>query len=324
MDAGRQGVIVDLADNVLNGTKSHLFSDARLRSASISPEQMVGIEDLIRSHFKRAADGKWSLVNPEALAADPRSMDLWRLGDAVADETILRPHKVSYQMVEQKSAYWAAALQFKMFVIRSINARVMRGWWESTQGGKQQALDQALKGIVSIGLATGFYAAQAHMKSFGMSERDRGDYLKKALDPNMLAYAALSRSSHVGAPLGAAGFLAAPLGMDIAAAVRPSILPGQDHKERADQPIKFGALRSSDIQDFGSRVAEQVPAAQVVANGFQGANSALGLIADKRGTDAQGYRTGLWNALRHFVPNDPGSQNLMLRLAEAHGVDSSR
>jgi hypothetical protein len=324
MDAGRQGVIVDLADNVLNGTKSHLFSDARLRSASISPEQMVGIEDLIRSHFKRAADGKWSLVNPEALAADPRSMDLWRLGDAVADETILRPHKVSYQMVEQKSAYWAAALQFKMFVIRSINARVMRGWWESTQGGKQQALDQALKGIVSIGLATGFYAAQAHMKSFGMSERDRGDYLKKALDPNMLAYAALSRSSHVGAPLGAAGFLAAPLGMDMAAAVRTSILPRQDHKERADQPIKFGALRSSDIQDFGSRVAEQVPAAQVVANGFQGANSALGLIADKRGTDAQGYRTGLWNALRHFVPNDPGSQNLMLRLAEAHGVDSSR
>ena len=324
MDAGRQGVIVDLAGNVLNGTKSQLFSDARLRSASISPEQMAGIEDLIKSHFKRAADGKWSLENPEALAADPRSMDLWRLGDAVADETILRPHKVSYQMVEQKSAYWAAALQFKMFVIRSINARVMRGWWESTQGGKQQALDQALKGLVSIGLATGFYAAQAHIKSFGMSERDRGDYLKKALDPNMLAYAALSRSSHVGAPLGAAGFLAAPLGMDMAAAVRTSILPRQDHRERGDQPIKFGALRSDDIQDFGSRVAEQIPAAQVVANGLQGVNSALGLMADNRGSDAQGYRTALWNALRHFVPNDPGSQNLMLRLAEVHGVDTAR
>jgi hypothetical protein len=84
------------------------------------------------------------------------------------------------------------------------------------------------------------------------------------------------------------------------------------------------ALRSRDIQDFGSRLAEQVPAAQVVANGLQGVNSALGLIADNRGSNAQGYRTALWNALRHFVPNDPVSQNLMLRLAETHGVDRTR
>jgi hypothetical protein len=324
MDAGRQGVIVDLADNVLNGTRSSLFSDVRLRSASISPEQMKGIEDLIKSHFKRDSSGKWSLVNPEALAADTRSMDLWRLGDAVADETILRPHKVSSQMHEQQSAYWAAALQFKMFVLRSINSRVMRGWWESTQGGKEQALDQVFKSIVSVGLATGFYAAQAHLKSFGMSERERGDYLEKALNPNMLAYAAMSRSSHVGAPLGAAGFVMAPFGVDMAAAVRTSILPRQDQKERGDQPIKYGALRSSDVQDFGSRLLEQVPAAQVVANGFQGVNSAVGLTADRRGMDAQGYRTALWNALRHFVPNDPASQNIMLRVAEFNGVDRAR
>lgn len=324
MDAGRQGIIVDLADNVLNGTKSHLFSDARLRSASISPEQMVGIEDLIKAHFKRTKAGKWSLVDPEALAKDPRSMDLWRLGDAVADETILRPHKVSSQMSEQKSAYWAAALQFKMFVLRSLNSRVMRGWWEATQGGKQQALDQVLKGIVSVGLATGFYAAQAHLKSFGMSERDRDDYLKKALDPNMLAYAALSRSSHIGAPLGAANFITAPFGNDMASAVRTSILPRAEGLKDTERPIKYGALSSAGAQDFMSRTLEQVPSAQVVANAYQAADSAMGLLKDKRGSDAQGYRTGLWNALRHFIPNDPVSQNLMMRLAEANGVDKAR
>lgn len=34
--------------------------------------------------------------------------------------------------------------------------------------------------------------------------------------------------------------------------------------------------------------------------------------------------TGLWNALRQFVPNDPLSQSLMQRLAEDQGVDRAR
>lgn len=324
MDAGRQGIIVDLADNVLNGTKSHLFSDARLRSASISPDQMKGIEDLIKAHFKRTQKGKWSLQNPEALAADPRAMDLWRLGDAVADETILRPHKVSTQMTEQKSAYWAAALQFKMFVLRSLNARVVRGFWEAKRGGGQQAIDQVMKSIVSVGLATGYYAAQTHAKAQGMPARARQDYLNRALHPDMLAYAAMSRSSHIGAPLGVANFLLAPMGSDMAAQVRSSILPRDVEKGMEDRPIKFSPLQSASTQGFMGRTLEQIPAAQVAASAFQAGHSAVGLAKGTRGTDAQGYRTGLWNALRQFVPNDPVSQNLMMKLSEANGVDRTR
>lgn len=324
MDAARQGIIVDLADNVLNGTKSSLFSDARLRSASITPEQMQGIEDLIKAHFKRTKKGKWSLKNPEALANDPRAMDLWRLGDAVADEAILRPHKVSSQMTEQKSAYWAAALQFKMFVIRSLNARLVRGFWEGARGGKQQAVDQVMKAIVSVGLATGFYAGQAHVKALGMPERARRDYLNRALHPDMLAYAAMSRSSHIGAPLGTANFLLAPLGSDMAAQVRTSILPRDIQKGQEDRPIKWSPLQSSSAQGFMSRSLEQVPAAQTVASLYQLGHSAVGAASDTRGADAQGYRTGLWNALRQLTPNDPVSQNLLLRLAEANGVDRTR
>jgi len=324
MDAARQGIIVDLADNVLNGTKSSLFSDARLRSASITPEQMQGIEDLIKAHFKRTKKGKWSLKNPEALAHDPRAMDLWRLGDAVADEAILRPHKVSTQMTEQKSAYWAAALQFKMFVIRSLNARLVRGFWEGARGGKQQAVDQVMKAIVSVGLATGFYAGQAHVKALGMPERARREYLNRALHPDMLAYAAMSRSSHIGAPLGTANFLLAPLGSDMAAQVRTSILPRDIQKGQEDRPIKWSPLQSSSAQDFMSRSLEQVPAAQTVASLYQLGHSAVGAASGTRGADAQGYRTGLWNALRQLTPNDPVSQNLLLRLAEANGVDRTR
>lgn len=322
MDAGRQGILVDLADNVLNGTKSRLFSPERLRSASITPEQMAGIEDLIKAHFKRTKKGKWSLKNPEALAADPRAMDLWRLGDAVADETILRPHKMSTQASDQLSAYWSAALQFKMFVMRSLNARVVRGWMEATRNG--QALDQTMKVLVSTGLATGFYAAQQQLKALGLPERERKAYLDKALSSESLTYAALTRSSHVGAPLGVAGFIAAPFGYDPAAMARTSILPRGPKEAPEDRPVKFNPGQSDGWQDFTSRAMEQVPAVQVVANGYQVADSAMGLAKGGRGSDLQGYRTGLWNGLKHFVTNDPVTQNLMLRLAEANGVDRSR
>ena len=322
MDAGRQGVIADLADNVLNGTQGKLFTPERLRSASITDAQMDGIKDLIKAHFKRDNKGKWSLQDPEGLASDPRSMDLWRLGDRVADETILRPHKMSLQTSKQVSAYLAAPLQFKMFVLRSLNARVVRGWMEATKN--RQVLDQVMQSIVSIGLATGFYAGQQQLKAYGLPDRERQDYLKRSLNLEHLAYAALSRSSHLGSPVGVAGYIAAPLGYDPAAAVRTSILPRGAKEERPDRPIKWGPLSSPAVQDGVSGLAEQVPSMNVPGSIFQVAHSAAHLAADGRGMDAQGYRTGLWNGLKHFVPNDPLSQNLMLRLAEAHGVDRSR
>lgn len=330
MDAGRQGVMVDLANKVLNGVEAKhlggtadLFSPERLRAASISAEQFKGIEDLIRSHFKMTKKGKWSLKDPSALASDPRAMDLWRLGDAVADETILRPHKMSTQATQQHGALLSAALQFKMFVLRSVNARGVRAWSEATRNG--QVLDQTMKAIVSVGLATGFYAAQAHLKSLALPARERKAYLEKALSNEMLSYAALSRSSHLGAVPSTAGFIAAPLGYDPAAAVRTSILP-RDPKPNPmdDRPIRYGVMQSPKVQDFLSRSLEQFPAAQVVANGFQGVDSGLGLLDDKRGADLQGYRTGLFNSFKHFIPNDPLSQNLLMRLAEANGVDRKR
>jgi hypothetical protein len=330
MDAGRQGVLVDLANQVLNGVKAthlggtaDLFSPERLRSASISEDQMKGVEDLIKTHFKMTKKGKWSLVNAEKLAADPRAMDLWRLGDAVADETILRPHKMSTQVSKQHGAYLSAALQFKMFVLRSLNARGVRGWMEATRNG--QALDQTMKVLVSTGMAVGFYAAQARLKALALPEREREDYLNRALSTETLSYAALSRGSHLGAIPSTAGFIAAPFGYDPAAMVRTSILPrGPKENPAEDRPIRYGVMQSPKVQDFLSRSLEQVPAAGVVANGFQGIDSAIGLVADQRGSDLQGYRTGLWNSLKHFIPNDPVSQHLLMQLAEANGVDRAR
>lgn len=323
MDAGRQGALVDLIDHTLNGKATDLFSPERLRSASISPEQFTGIQDLIKAHFKQdRKSGKWRIENPEGLASDVRSMDLYRLGDRVADESMLRPHKMSFAPSKQYGAGWAMALQFKMFVLRSLNGRMARGWMESTRNG--QALDQTMQVIVSVGLATAFYYASAHTKALGLPERAREKYLEKALSPSMVAYAAISRSSHVGAPLGAFNYLSAPFGLDQAAMVRTSVLPRQDSGP-SEKAVKFSPLQSDVVGGFAGRVAEQIPGAGVAANlavgiGYNGYN----LMTDKRGVDAQAHRTGLWNALKQFVPNDPVSQSLMQRLAEDQGVDRTR
>lgn len=323
MDAGRQGVLVDLIDHTLNGKATSLFSPERLRSASISPEQFKGIQDLIRSSFKQnKKTGKWRIVDAQKLASDVRSMDLYRLGDRVADETMLRPHKMSLAPSKQYGAGLGMALQFKMFVLRSLNGRGMRGVMEATKN--RQALDQVYQTLVSVGLATGFYAASAQIKALGMPERARKKYLDQASSNSMLAYAGISRSSHIGGPLSTAGFITAPFGFDPAAMVRTSILPREKQDGQGGRAIKYSPLQSDLMGGFMGRVAEQVPAAGVLANGVQAGYSGWHLATDIRGSNAQAHRTGLWNALRQFVPNDPVSQNLMMRLAEDQGVDRVR
>lgn len=322
LDAGRQGVLVDLVNHTLNGKETALFSPERLRSASISPEQFKGIQSLIKDHFSQDQSGKWRINDAGKLAADPRSMDLYRLGDRVADETILRPHKMSMAATKQYGPGLAMVMQFKMFVMRSLNGRLVRGWMEATKN--RQALDQTMQSVVSLGLAAGFYYASTQAKAYALPERERRKYLEKALSPSMVTYAAISRSSHVGAPLGVSNYITAPLGFDQAAMVRTSILPRGDQKKQDGKPIRNSPLQSDLVGGFMGRLAEQVPGAGVLASGVQAGYSGMHLLQGNRGEDLQGHRTGLWNALKQFVPNDPVSQSLMRRLAEDQGVDRVR
>ncbi|OEC56569.1 transglycosylase SLT domain-containing protein [Pseudomonas sp. ENNP23] len=321
MDAGRQGLLVDLIDHTLNGLETKLFTPERLRSASITPEQFKGIQDLIKAHFKRNKTGQWRIKDSDKLAADPRSMDLWRLGDAVADETMLRPHKMSLAPSKQYGAMGAMVLQFKMFVMRSLNGRLVRGWMEATRNG--QVLDQTYKVAASLALATAFYAASTQLKALGLPQRAREKYLNEALSPSMLAYAAISRSSHVGAPFGVSNFLSAPFGFDGAARVRTSILPREQQQAQDSRPIRYSPLRSDLITGFMSRTAEQIPALGVAANSIQAGYSSAHLLGGER-RGRQGHMTGLFNALKNFIPNDPVSQNLLQRLAQDQGVDRVR
>lgn len=318
-DAGRSGVLSDLVDHVLAGRMSSLFEPQRLHGMSISPAQFEGIKAMIKKHMVVDSKGRYKIKDKAALQREPAAMDMWRMGDKIANETILRPHTLSNADTVAHGAGIGMAMQFKKFVLRSVNSRLIRGFHDATKNGR--AIDQTMQAVLSTGLAVSGYIAMKYSQAAGMPKDQREKFLKQALDPKMLAYAALSRSSHIGAPLGLVNIVAAPLGFDQAAMVRSSILPRGPKEKRDSGAMKYSPLKSDPITGLLGRVAEQVPAMGTVGSAWQVADSAFGAMGtDSRRAD-QEYMTGVFNGLRGLVPNDPVSQKLLLMMLEGQGVE---
>ncbi|YP_009949118.1 internal virion protein with endolysin domain [Enterobacter phage EcpYZU01] len=316
LDAGRQGFLSDIVEHSLTGSKRK-FDDRWLKTASISPEQWKGIKSLIRESVTRGPDGKYTIKDKKAFSQDPRAMDLWRMGDLIADETLLRPHKLSNMDAKAYGPLAKTVLQFKNFVIKSINGRTMRLYYNATKNNR--AIDTALAVTASMGLSGLYYMAQAHIKAYAMQDgRDR-DYLKQALDPAMIGYAALSRSSHVGGPLGVANILGGIAGFEDTKMLRSSILP-RSPTEKPDSAVTYGAATSDPVMNVVGNFLEQVPAFGYAANvGASAYNLAGYLKADTR-VNERDYMTGMYNTFRELVPNDPITQKLLLGTFEEQGI----
>lgn len=316
LDAGRQGFLSDIVEHSLTGSKRK-FDDRWLKTAGISDEQWKGIKSLIRESVTRGPDGKYTIKDKKAFSQDPRAMDLWRMGDTIADETLLRPHKLSNMDAKAYGPLAKTVLQFKNFVIKSINGRTMRTFYNATKNNR--AMDAALSTVISMGLAGIYYMAQAHVKAYAMQDgRDR-DYLKQALDPTMIGYAALSRSSHLGGPLGVANILGGIAGYEDTKMLRSSILP-RSPTEKPERAIAYGAATSDPVMNVVGNFLEQVPAFGYAANvGASAYNLAGYLKADTR-VNERDYMTGMYNTFRELVPNDPITQKLLLGTFEEQGI----
>lgn len=316
LDAGRQGFLSDIVEHSLTGSKRK-FDDRWLKTAGISDEQWKGIKSLIRESVTLGPDGKYTIKDKKAFSQDPRAMDLWRMGDTIADETLLRPHKLSNMDAKAYGPLAKTVLQFKNFVIKSINGRTMRTFYNATKNNR--AMDSALSTVISMGLAGIYYMAQAHVKAYAMQDgRDR-DYLKQALDPTMIGYAALSRSSHLGGPLGVANILGGIAGYEDTKMLRSSILP-RSPTEKPERAITYGAATSDPVMNVVGNFLEQVPAFGYAANvGASAYNLAGYLKADTR-VNERDYMTGMYNTFRELVPNDPITQKLLLGTFEEQGI----
>lgn len=314
LDTARQGVLGDVAGAALGGKGSKFGKENFLKAASISPEQWKGIKQLFVDHATRDANGQFTIKDKKAFSQDPRAMDLWRLADKVADETMLRPHKVSQQDSKAYGAGVKMAMQFKNFTIKSLNAKFIRSFYEGYKNNR--AIDMALTHILSLGIAGTYFAMQAHVKAYGLQESQRKDYLKKALNPTMLGYAALTRSSHIGAPLSIVSMIAGAAGFQDANMLRSTILPKEEQFQKKDGASKGRSESSNLVGNLGS----QVPALGYVGNVIATAKNAYGVATAPNKPTERDYMTGLMNSTKELVPNDPLTQQLIMKIYEANGV----
>lgn len=314
LDTARQGVLGDVAGAALGGKGSKFGKENFLKAASISPEQWKGIKQLFVDHATRDANGQFTIKDKKAFSQDPRAMDLWRLADKVADETMLRPHKVSQQDSTAYGAGVKMAMQFKNFTIKSLNAKFIRSFYEGYKNNR--AIDMALTHALSLGIAGTYFAMQAHVKAYGLQESQRKDYLKKALNPTMLGYAALTRSSHTGAPLSIVSMMAGAAGFQDANMLRSTILPKDEQFQKKDGAAK-GRSESSDL---AGNLGSQVPALGYVGNVIATAKNAYGVATAPNKPTERDYMTGLMNSTKELVPNDPLTQQLIMKIYEANGV----
>ena len=316
LDAARQGMLGDVISATLTGKTTRWEKEGFLRGASVTPEQMAGIKSLIKEHMVRGEDGKFTVKDKQAFSMDPRAMDLWRLADKVADEAMLRPHKVSLQDSHAFGALGKMVMQFKSFTIKSLNSKFIRTFYDGYKNNR--AIDAALTGIISMGLAGGYYAMAAHVKAYGMPKEQRKEYLERALDPTMIAHASLSRSSQLGAPLAMADLVGGILGVESSKMVRSTILPKDTMKER--DPNKPYTSREV-MGAMGSNLLEQMPSAGFVANVGATLMNAAGVVNSPNKATEQDFMTGLMNSTKELVPNDPLTQQLVLKIYEANGVN---
>lgn len=314
LDTARQGVLGDVAGAALGGKGSKFGKENFLKAASISPEQWKGIKQLFVDHATRDANGQFTIKDKKAFSQDPRAMDLWRLADKVADETMLRPHKVSQQDSKAYGAGVKMAMQFKNFTIKSLNAKFIRSFYEGYKNNR--AIDMALTHVLSLGIAGTYFAMQAHVKAYGLQESQRKDYLKKALNPTTLGYAALTRSSHTGAPLSIVSMMAGAAGFQDANMLRSTILPKEEQFQKKDGASKGRAESSNLAGNLGS----QVPALGYVGNVIATAKNAYGVATAPNKPTERDYMTGLMNSTKELVPNDPLTQQLVMKIYEANGV----
>lgn len=316
LDAARQGMLGDVISATLTGKTTRWEKEGFLRGASITPEQMAGIKSLIKEHMVRGEDGKFTVKDKQAFSMDPRAMDLWRLADKVADEAMLRPHKVSLQDSHAFGALGKMVMQFKSFTIKSLNSKFVRTFYDGYKNNR--AIDAALTGIISMGLAGGLYAMSVHAKAYGMPKEKRKEYLERALDPTMIAHASLSRSSHLGAPLAMADLVGGVLGFESSKMARSTILPKDTMKER--DPNKPYTSREV-MGAMGSNLLEQMPSAGFVANVGATLMNAAGVVNSPNKATEQDFMTGLMNSTKELVPNDPLTQQLVIKIYEANGVN---
>lgn len=323
VDSARMGVLSDMVEHALTGAKPKMrfnfLKKGLMNSMGVDEKQLEGVLQMLRDNFKKQPDGTYKLTDPQAIANDPRSLDLWRIGDWAAGEAVVRTERVGAMSAGHMNPFEAMAFQFKQFTLNTLNSRFVKGFNEAIRNGRY--VDQMMTAIISTGLATMTYAAQRYANSLSMAPEAREKFLDRSFEPRMLAYAAVTRSSHIGSIPSVYNYGAAALGNDSARAVRTSLLPEYAQTDRTrNDAMKGNPLHDTRTLQLFQGVAEQIPSLGTLLSAYQvGVNTIEGSASGRTPT---AFKTGIWNGWRNLIPNDPASQYLLNSFAWEQGVEA--
>ncbi|WAX26270.1 hypothetical protein [Ralstonia phage p2106] len=311
VETARAEFFADLARGAHTG-KSSFANVTKAKAASVSPEQLNGVLDLLRESTQ-IVDGELKVTNPKALTDDPRAAALRRYGQYWS-ERVIQQNTVSSTFRWAGMPVVGMLSQFQSFVMRSVNAKLIRGTAATFRDGDVgQGIDTFILGPVLAGLG---YAGMTYLRAQKFSnEADRQKYLEENLgekgDYSMLVAGSLKRSAAFGA-IGnlhdtvVSTPLVAQWAPDYSAKYAGLGRTSQEAKLRKDRQ---SAQQGAPVGNLLGGIVQNAPAVKL-------ADSLAGLAwapVDRLTTPSESFDEDRWHkgvvrSFRGLVPNDPVSQ----------------
>ena len=287
---------------LIRGTKGGFFRKGTLTRLNITPKDMAHLKRALKKAFAVDVKDGISVRDINALTRDPRALNtIRRLGDYVADETILRPSLGdTFRWDTSASPMINLLAQFKSFAIRSWSKRAVKAVNRVKEG---DALYQAGTFSVSVALATLGNLGITAIRTSGMSEEDRKKYWEMSLGVDLegniedqllpLVEASILRSSMLSAPalvLNAAGVGTFAKTTSDARIVDP------------DAPKLWGNINAGDL------LVQNIPALRTATNYANLSRGLLDYASIKMNPDDYTYEqeqkniNNLWKSLKSITP----------------------
>lgn len=168
----------DMARNAHGIGKTSFASAKRAAEASVSPEQLAGIQSLLRE-TTRVTRGQLEITNPVKLANDPRVAALRRYGQFWS-ERVIQQNTIGSTFRWSHLPVVGMLTQFMSFVTRSVNARLIRGVSDVFRNGNTG--EAIALGVVAPTITAMGYAGISYLQSLKFdTAKDRKKFLQERL-----------------------------------------------------------------------------------------------------------------------------------------------
>lgn len=323
INAARQTIIGDMVRTAFENKAlpKYLRNEQKLNGLSISKDDMDNIVQYFHDHIQYNGKGDYTVKNMKAMASDPRGAIFRRLAENYADKVILRPETISSSQTKLFPRMLNILTQFKMFSVRSINGRMMAMIGDSYYN--KQYFDNSMTLILSTVLSALGYVGQTYSQSYSMPKEQRDSYLRSALDPKMLAYNSLARSSTIGGPMGLATSLyGIGTGGGPSQYLRSTNIPDIQQKQDG-KPFEGATMYDPSFTGLYGRIAGQIPALSVATSLASAPYyTAKAMMEPEFSTDKMLYNTAAYNNFRNIVPNNPVTQLMLGEIFRQKGIDT--